>query len=442
MVNGITGPADVDQLPGAPAVVTSQTGSAVSLQVQSLNRLAGQPAAAYALTGPPGLRIAPGGLISGKLPAAPGAYPVTAAAADPSVAPQVVSFTWRVHGTLSLAPASVATVAGSPVSFQVRATDPDTGAVGYTPPAFRASGLPAGLTISPAGLVTGWPDLPGSYKIAVSATDGLGATGTTTIAWTVKAAPGSGTAGPVRQNGGSGKCLDDPASRTANATAIDLATCTGKPNQTWTAVQDGTVRVLGRCLAASGTHALLYACNSSIGEFWRAGADGALVSLRYGTCLAGPSGPAANGARPALAACTGSPALAAQHWTRPAAPVVSGVAARCLNVSGSAVTISSCGNTSAQRWTIASNGQLPVQSTGACLTAGGTAAGSAVAATKCANATSQHWTLVSAGTVPDEIRATASGLCLTVPAGASASGTKLVLGACSATSLSSTWRVG
>jgi hypothetical protein len=59
---------------------------------------------------------------------------------------------------------------------------------------------------------------------------------------------------------------------------------------------------------------------------------------------------------------------------------------------------------------------------------------------KCANYPSQHWKLVTAGAIADEIESMSSGLCVTVPAGATANGTHLVLGPCS-TALTSTWRV-
>jgi hypothetical protein len=61
--------------------------------------------------------------------------------------------------------------------------------------------------------------------------------------------------------------------------------------------------------------------------------------------------------------------------------------------------------------------------------------------TNCANAAAQHWNLVTADVVADEIESTASGLCVTVPFGAAANGTQLVLGPCSS-ALASTWRVG
>ena len=89
--------------------------------------------------------------------------------------------------------------------------------------------------------------------------------------------------------------------------------------------------MLGHCLAASGTHVLLYPCDGSIADQWRAGTDGSLVSVRYpGICLNGPSGAAANGTRPTLATCTNSASSVNQHWTGPATPIVSGVASRCL----------------------------------------------------------------------------------------------------------------
>ena len=52
--------------------------------------------------------------------------------------------------------------------------------------------------------------------------------------------------------------------------------------------------------------------------------------------------------------------------------------------------------------------------------------GSALTATNCANAASQHWTLVAAGAIAEEIENTASGLCATVPSGATANGSELV----------------
>ena len=357
-----------------------------------------------------------------------------------------MSFLWGVSGTITMGMAgSQSTAVGWPASLQISATDTNAGLSDYTPPVFTASGLPPGLSIdSTSGLISGWPSAAGGYSVKVTAKDGLGASATASFAWAVEAVAATGTTGSVRQQGGSSKCLDDPSGRTASGTAIDLVTCSGKSNQSWTAVQDGSVRVLGHCLAASGNHVLLYPCDGSIADQWRAGTDSSLVDVRYGTCLTGPPGAVANGTRPALTACTNSASSPKQHWTRPAAPVVSGVTAKCLGASGSgaasAAELNNCGDYSGEHWLVASNAQIAVQASN-CLTEGGTTAGSPLTIMKCANAASQHWRLVAAGSIAVEIQSTASGLCVTVPAGATANGTRLVLGTCS-TALTSTWRVG
>jgi hypothetical protein len=335
----------------------------------------------------------------------------------------------------------VATTVGVPVSVQVRATDMKAGMGGYPAPVFTAGGLPAGLTISSTGLIAGWPYMPGGYRVTVSVSDGPHVASSATFPWTVKAAGGGGTTGTIRQHGGSDKCLDDPSSRTAAGTAIDLATCTGRPNQVWTAAQDGTVRVLRRCLTASGARLVLDSCDSRVTEQWHAGTDGSLVSVRYGTCLAGPGSAVANGTRPTLAICVNSTSAVAQHWSRPAGPVVSGVAARCLDGAGTMAKLVTCAASTRQRWSLAFSSEIAVQANGRCLTEHGITPGSAVTVAKCLNAASQHWSLVPAGHIPVEIRNVASGLCLTVAAPSSASGAALILGACS-TALNATWRVG
>jgi GH25 family lysozyme M1 (1,4-beta-N-acetylmuramidase) len=355
----------------------------------------------------------------------------------------------QMSGITVTAP-SLASVAGSPVSSQVGGSGPDEAA--EYQPTFQAAGLPPGVSMSPAGLMSGWPSAAGAYEATVTASDGLGSAGTASFTWTVQAAADSGTTGIIRQQAGSGKCLAAPSGQ-AGGTAVDLATCTGKPNQSWTVVQDGSIRVLGRCLAASGKYVLLYPCDGSIADQWRAGTDGSLVDSRYGTCLNGPSRAVSNGTRPTLARCTPSAAKVSQHWAGPPEPVVSGIAGECLGASGSAAGLTGCGNGSAQGWQVAPNAEITVQPD-SCLTAGAAgaaAAGSAVTVTKCANAASQHWALAAAGTIADEIRSPTSGLCVTVPPGTVSTSTvststvppstRLILGPCS-TALASTWRIG
>ncbi len=74
------------------------------------------------------------------------------------------------------------------ISFDVSSafTDEDSGPLNFT-----ASGLPAGLSISSAGVITGTIDRSasqtngGSYTVAVTATDGDGGTATDSFTWTI-----------------------------------------------------------------------------------------------------------------------------------------------------------------------------------------------------------------------------------------------------------------
>jgi hypothetical protein len=69
------------------------------------------------------------------------------------------------------------------VSLQVVGSDSDpTQTLSYA-----ATGLPAGLSISTSGLITGTPSLAGSFPVSVGATDSTGAIGTATFTWTVTA---------------------------------------------------------------------------------------------------------------------------------------------------------------------------------------------------------------------------------------------------------------
>ncbi|HYS40662.1 MAG TPA: cellulose binding domain-containing protein, partial [Pseudonocardiaceae bacterium] len=71
---------------------------------------------------------------------------------------------------------------------QVRATD---SAAGQTM-TFSATGLPPGLAISSAGLVSGTPTTAGTFNSTITATDGTGASGAAAVTWTIA---GSGTGG-------------------------------------------------------------------------------------------------------------------------------------------------------------------------------------------------------------------------------------------------------
>jgi hypothetical protein len=77
---------------------------------------------------------------------------------------------------------------GTAVSLQVHATDSASGqTLTYT-----ATGLPTGLSISSAGLISGTPSAAGTFTAVVTATDTTGAHGSAGFTWTVSTGGGGG----------------------------------------------------------------------------------------------------------------------------------------------------------------------------------------------------------------------------------------------------------
>jgi hypothetical protein len=108
---------------------------------------------------------------------------------------------------------------GTAVSLQVHATDSASGQT----LTFTASGLPAGLSISSSGLISGTPTTAATSSVTVTATDTTGAHGSASFSWTISttgggcsnhtqllgnpgfetgsAAPWTSTAGVINPNG-------------------------------------------------------------------------------------------------------------------------------------------------------------------------------------------------------------------------------------------------
>ncbi|WP_228559122.1 cellulose binding domain-containing protein [Catenulispora pinisilvae] len=86
-------------------------------------------------------------------------------------------------------PGNQSGTAGTAISgLQVRATDSASGQT----LTYSASGLPAGLSITPSGLISGTPTAAGTYGVAVTATDSTGVSGAATFSWTISSSGGGG----------------------------------------------------------------------------------------------------------------------------------------------------------------------------------------------------------------------------------------------------------
>jgi Beta-1,3-glucanase/Putative Ig domain/F5/8 type C domain len=88
-------------------------------------------------------------------------------------------------------PGSQTSTVGTAVSQQITATD---SAAGQTL-TYTASGLPAGLSISSGGLISGTPTTASTSTVTVTATDTTGASGSATFTWTVNSSGGGGGGG-------------------------------------------------------------------------------------------------------------------------------------------------------------------------------------------------------------------------------------------------------
>jgi beta-glucosidase len=157
--------------------------------------------------------------------------------------------------------------------------------------AYSAAGLPAGLSVSSGGVISGTPTSNGTSTVTVTAKDGNGAYATQSFVWTVS--PGTavtgGTTGPI--TGYEGLCLDDRSASTALYNPIQVYTCNGTDAQQWTVESNGTLEVLGMCLdvdgagTANGTLVDLYTCNGTGAQQWQPQSDGELINPESGKCL-------------------------------------------------------------------------------------------------------------------------------------------------------------
>ncbi|WP_305778274.1 putative Ig domain-containing protein [Kitasatospora sp. MMS16-BH015] len=171
-----------------PGDQATKGGGAVSLQITGSDS-AGK-SLTYSATGlPVGLSISSSGLITGT-PTGSGSSTVTVTASS-GTASGSTSFTWTVGSgggeTVTFRnPGTQSTAAGTAVSLQIAGSDSAGNALTYS-----ATGLPAGLSISSSGLITGTPTTAGSSTVTVTATSGT-ASGSVTFGWTVTGGGGTG----------------------------------------------------------------------------------------------------------------------------------------------------------------------------------------------------------------------------------------------------------
>jgi len=193
-------------------------------------------------------------------------------------------------------------------SVAIAATDSDPGqTLSYT-----ASGLPRGLSISPAGVITGTPAGLQYATVKVTATDSTGASGSATFVWRVE------SKGAIRSGRSSGGCIADRSGR------IVIARCARSQRWLLTPESNGTVtvslaRATGTCVSvldlrtASGTKVVARNCVVDRSQEWTVAGEGHLIGKHSGKCLTDP-GSGGTGTQLEIAACKDT---AAEHWKLP-----------------------------------------------------------------------------------------------------------------------------
>jgi len=111
-------------------------------------------------------------------------------------------------------PGSRSGTVGTATSLQMSGTDSAGLTLSYT-----AAGLPAGLSISTGGLISGTPSAAGTFTTTVTARDSTGASGSTTFTWTISGA--GSCAAPGQKLGNPGFETGTAAPWTASTGVID-----------------------------------------------------------------------------------------------------------------------------------------------------------------------------------------------------------------------------
>ncbi|MEU1569400.1 putative Ig domain-containing protein [Streptomyces mirabilis] len=123
---------------------------------------------------------------------------------------------------------------GTAVSLQMTGSDSDTSqTLTYT-----ATGLPAGLSISASGKITGTPTTAGTSSVTVTAKDSTNASGSTSFTWTISTT-GGGCSSPGQKLGNPGFETGTAAPWTASTGVIDNAAGEPAHSGSWKAWMDG-----------------------------------------------------------------------------------------------------------------------------------------------------------------------------------------------------------
>ncbi|MFC5908788.1 Ig domain-containing protein, partial [Streptacidiphilus monticola] len=129
-------------------------------------------------------------------------------------------------------PGNQTTTVGTSVSLQISASDSAGKSLTYS-----ATGLPAGLSISSAGKITGAPTTAGTSNVTVTASSGT-ASGSTSFTWTVTSSSGGGCSAPGQKLGNPGFETGSASPWTASSGVVDNSSSEPAHSGSWKAWLD------------------------------------------------------------------------------------------------------------------------------------------------------------------------------------------------------------
>jgi len=188
---------------------------------QTISASGGNPPFTFAVTAgtlPAGLALSSGGTLSGT-PNTPGTYGFTITAIDTVGATGSQAYSVTIAANIVIAPPTLpngqAGVAYNQTLSASGGTAPYTFAV-------TAGALPAGMTLSPTGILSGAPTVAGSYNFTVTATDANTANGSQAYTLVI-AAPNIVIAPPTLPNGAGGTAYSQTLSATGGVAPYSFA---------------------------------------------------------------------------------------------------------------------------------------------------------------------------------------------------------------------------
>ncbi|MEV6846728.1 putative Ig domain-containing protein [Actinoplanes sp. NPDC051411] len=131
------------------------------------------------------------GVITGT-PTTAGTSSVTLTATDTTTRAGSSTFTWTVETALTVVnPGTQQSTIGQPVTVTLSA------AGGTSPYTWSATGLPAGLSISTSGVITGTPTAATTSSVVLTVKDTAGRTATANLSWVTATGPSVANPGPL-----------------------------------------------------------------------------------------------------------------------------------------------------------------------------------------------------------------------------------------------------